>query len=122
MNNTIEGRAADLHLGERQDERGEDESAGAVGDLVEESRETISHLQEEVRDVGDEAERANRELSLQIADLLSRLERNEATLLTLSDEKTDLHPDRRETKETKQKAAFVHPNALKKRRRQEFLI
>ncbi|MEE4293733.1 MAG: RNA polymerase-binding protein DksA [Xanthomonadales bacterium] len=30
-------------------------------DLVEESRETISHLQEEVRDVGDEAERATRE-------------------------------------------------------------
>ena len=30
-------------------------------DLVEESRETISHLQHEVRDVGDEAERATRE-------------------------------------------------------------
>ena len=30
-------------------------------ELVEESRETISHLQEEVRDVGDEAERATRE-------------------------------------------------------------
>jgi DnaK suppressor protein len=30
-------------------------------DLIEESRETISHLQHEVRDVGDEAERATRE-------------------------------------------------------------
>ncbi len=30
-------------------------------ELVEESRETISHLQTEVRDVGDEAERATRE-------------------------------------------------------------
>ena len=30
-------------------------------ELVEESRETISHLQQEVRDVGDEAERATRE-------------------------------------------------------------
>jgi len=30
-------------------------------ELVEESRETISHLQSEVRDVGDEAERATRE-------------------------------------------------------------
>ena len=30
-------------------------------DLVEESRETISHLRDEVRDVGDEAERATRE-------------------------------------------------------------
>jgi len=30
-------------------------------DLIEESRETISNLREEVRDVGDEAERATRE-------------------------------------------------------------
>lgn len=30
-------------------------------ELVEESRETITHLQHEVRDVGDEAERATRE-------------------------------------------------------------
>ena len=30
-------------------------------ELVEESRETISHLQQEVRDFGDEAERATRE-------------------------------------------------------------
>lgn len=30
-------------------------------ELVEESRETISHLRDEVRDVGDEAERATRE-------------------------------------------------------------
>ena len=43
--------------------------------------------------IRDEAERANRDLSLQIADLLSRLEKNEATLLTLSDEKSDLEMD-----------------------------
>jgi DnaK suppressor protein len=30
-------------------------------ELIEESRETINHLQQEVRDVGDEAERATRE-------------------------------------------------------------
>lgn len=30
-------------------------------DLIEESRETMRHLQQEVRDVGDEAERATRE-------------------------------------------------------------
>ena len=30
-------------------------------ELIEESRETISHLQQEVRDVGDEVERATRE-------------------------------------------------------------
>jgi DnaK suppressor protein len=30
-------------------------------ELIDESRETISHLQQEVRDVGDEAERATRE-------------------------------------------------------------
>ncbi len=30
-------------------------------ELIEESRETISHLKDEVRDVGDEAERATRE-------------------------------------------------------------
>lgn len=34
---------------------------GWKADLIEESRETISHLQQEVRDVGDEAERATRE-------------------------------------------------------------
>ena len=31
------------------------------GELIEESRETISNLKDEVRDVGDEAERATRE-------------------------------------------------------------
>jgi DnaK suppressor protein len=31
------------------------------GELIEESRETMSNLREEVRDVGDEAERATRE-------------------------------------------------------------
>ena len=34
---------------------------GWRAELVEESKETINHLREEVRDVGDEAERATRE-------------------------------------------------------------
>ena len=38
----------------------------------------------------DEAEEANRELNRQIAELLAALEKNEATLLQLSDEKSDL--------------------------------
>jgi hypothetical protein len=50
----------------------------------------LADAQAMIGGIRDEAERANRELSLQIADLLSRLERNEATLLTLSDEKSDL--------------------------------
>jgi len=40
--------------------------------------------------VKDEAERANSRLNLQIAELLSLLEKNEATLLMLSDEKSNL--------------------------------
>jgi len=38
----------------------------------------------------EEAERANRDLRRQIAELLAALEKNEATLLQLSDEKSDL--------------------------------
>jgi DNA repair exonuclease SbcCD ATPase subunit len=40
--------------------------------------------------IKDEAERANRELSLQIAQLLSSLEENETAMLTLTDQKSDL--------------------------------
>ncbi len=40
--------------------------------------------------IRDEAERANRELSQQLAQLLSQLEANETTMLTLTDQKTDL--------------------------------
>ena len=55
-----------------------------------EKEEELEGAQAMIGGIRDEAERANRELSLQIADLLSRLEKNEATLLTLSDEKSDM--------------------------------
>ena len=58
-------------------------------ELVEESRETISHLQHEVRDVGDEAERATREtenaLELRTRDryrkLIRKIEREGADVI-----------------------------------------
>ena len=57
----------------------------------------LSDKEEELEDaqamiggIRDEAEAANRELSLQIAALLSQLEKNEATMLMLSDEKSDM--------------------------------
>ncbi len=40
--------------------------------------------------IRDKAERANRQLSLQIAELLSQLEENETTMLVLTDQKSDL--------------------------------
>ena len=43
-------------------------------ELVEESRETISNLQHEVRDVGDEAERATRETENSL-ELISKIEK-----------------------------------------------
>ena len=55
-----------------------------------EKEEELDDAQVMIGGIRDEAEQANRELSLQIADLLSRLEKNEATLLTLSDEKSDM--------------------------------
>ncbi len=55
-----------------------------------EKEEELEGAQVMIAGMQDEAERANRELSLQIAELLSRLEKDEATMLTLSDEKTDL--------------------------------
>ena len=55
-----------------------------------EKEEELEGAQAMIGGIRDEAERANRELSLQIADLLSQLEKNEATLLTLSDEKSDM--------------------------------
>jgi DnaK suppressor protein len=59
-------------------------------ELVEESRETISHLQHEVRDVGDEAERATREtensLELRTRDRYRKLIRKiEKALIRLED-------------------------------------
>jgi DnaK suppressor protein len=59
-------------------------------DLVEESRETISHLQQEVRDVGDEAERATREtensLELRTRDRYRKLIRKIDKALTRLDD------------------------------------
>ena len=52
--------------------------------------EDLANAQAMIGGIRDEADRANRELSLQIADLLSQLEKNEATLLTLSDDKSDM--------------------------------
>jgi len=49
------------YMGAQQQEYFRQKLQGWRADLVEESRETISHLQQEVRDVGDEAERATRE-------------------------------------------------------------
>jgi DnaK suppressor protein len=60
-------------------------------ELVEESRETISHLQHEVRDVGDEAERATREtensLELRTRDRYRKLIRKIDKALTRLDER-----------------------------------
>ena len=59
-------------------------------ELVEESRETISHLQHEVRDVGDEAERATREtensLELRTRDRYRKLIRKIDKALTRIDD------------------------------------
>jgi DnaK suppressor protein len=59
-------------------------------ELIEESRETISHLQQEVRDVGDEAERATREtensLELRTRDRYRKLIRKiDKALIRLED-------------------------------------
>ena len=58
-------------------------------ELIEESRETISHLQQEVRDVGDEAERATREtensLELRTRDRYRKLIRKIDKALTRID-------------------------------------
>ena len=59
-------------------------------ELIEESRETISHLQHEVRDVGDEAERATREtensLELRTRDRYRKLIRKIDKALTRIDD------------------------------------
>ncbi|MCP4292376.1 MAG: hypothetical protein GY780_11155 [bacterium] len=50
----------------------------------------LENAQAMIGGIRDEAERSNRELSLQIAALLSQLEENETTMLVLTDQKTDL--------------------------------
>ena len=54
-------KKSEKYMGPQQQEYFLQKLSGWRADLVEESRETISHLQHEVRDVGDEAERATRE-------------------------------------------------------------
>lgn len=57
--------------------------------MVEKDQE-LENAQVMIGGIRHEAERANRELSLQLAQLLSQLEDNETTMLTLTDQKTDL--------------------------------
>jgi len=57
--------------------------------MVEKDQE-LENAQLMIGGIRDEAERANRQLSLQLAQLLTQLEENETTMLVLSDQKTDL--------------------------------
>jgi len=54
-------KKSEKYMSERQQEYFRLKLLSWREELVEESRETINHLQSEVRDVGDEAERATRE-------------------------------------------------------------
>jgi len=54
-------KKSERYMGPNQQEYFRQKLTAWRDELVEESRETISHLQSEVRDVGDEAERATRE-------------------------------------------------------------
>ena len=54
-------KKSETYMGPKHQEYFRQKLVGWRDELVEESRETISHLQQEVRDVGDEAERATRE-------------------------------------------------------------
>ncbi len=55
-----------------------------------EKDQALENAQAMIGGIRDEANRANRELSLQLAELLSQLEENETTMLSLTDQKTDL--------------------------------
>jgi DnaK suppressor protein len=54
-------KKSEKYMNERQQQYFREKLQSWRAELVEESRETINHLQSEVRDVGDEAERATRE-------------------------------------------------------------
>jgi DnaK suppressor protein len=54
-------KKSETYMGPKQTEYFRQKLQGWRAELIEESRETINHLQHEVRDVGDEAERATRE-------------------------------------------------------------
>jgi DnaK suppressor protein len=54
-------KKSESYMGPKHQEYFRQKLQGWRAELIEESRETINHLQHEVRDVGDEAERATRE-------------------------------------------------------------
>ncbi len=54
-------KKSESYMGPKHQEHFRQKLQGWRAELIEESRETINHLQHEVRDVGDEAERATRE-------------------------------------------------------------
>jgi len=54
-------KKSEKYMNEKQQQYFREKLQAWRAELVEESRETINHLQSEVRDVGDEAERATRE-------------------------------------------------------------
>lgn len=54
-------KKSEKYMNEKQQQYFREKLQSWREELVEESRETINHLQSEVRDVGDEAERATRE-------------------------------------------------------------
>jgi DnaK suppressor protein len=54
-------KKSEKYMNEKQQQYFREKLQAWRSELVEESRETINHLQSEVRDVGDEAERATRE-------------------------------------------------------------
>ena len=83
-------KKSEKYMSPRQQEYFRQKLLSWRGDLVEESRETISHLQHEVRDVGDEAERATREtensLELRTRDRYRKLIRKiDKALIRLDD-------------------------------------
>ena len=82
--------AKEKFMNPQQQEYFRQKLSGWRDELVEESRETISHLQHEVRDVGDEAERATREtensLELRTRDRYRKLIRKiDKALIRLDD-------------------------------------
>ena len=83
-------KKSEKYMSPQQQEYFRQKLMGWRAELVEESRETISHLQEEVRDVGDEAERATREtensLELRTRDRYRKLIRKiDKALIRLED-------------------------------------
>jgi len=83
-------KKSEKYMGPQQQEYFRQKLENWRADLIEESRETINHLQHEVRDVGDEAERATREtensLELRTRDRYRKLIRKiDKALIRLDD-------------------------------------